>query len=80
MPGGGANVIIGAKLMSVEGKKLEISQLADQDKHDDLFATTPAQRIQMMWQLALDAWAFKGDRIAELRLPRHIVHVLRRES
>ncbi len=80
MPGGGANVIIGAKLMSVEGKKLEISQLADQDKHDDLFATTPAQRIQMMWQLALDAWAFKGDRIAELRLPRHIVRVLRRES
>ena len=66
--------------MSVEAKELRISRLADQDKYDDLFTTTPAQRIKMMWQLALDAWAFKGDTIAELRLPRHIVRVLRRES
>jgi hypothetical protein len=66
--------------MSVETKELRISRLADQDKYDDLFTTTPAQRIEMMWQLALDAWAFKGDTIAELRLPRHIVRVLRRES
>jgi len=66
--------------MSVEAKELRISRLADQDKYDDLFTTTPAQRIKMMWQLALDAWAFKGETIAELRLPRHIVRVLRRES
>jgi hypothetical protein len=66
--------------MSVEAEELRISRLADQDKYDDLFTTTPAQRIEMMWQLALDAWAFKGDTIAELRLPRHIVRVLRRES
>jgi hypothetical protein len=66
--------------MSVETKELRISRLADQGKYDDLFTTTPAQRIEMMWQLALDAWAFKGDTIAELRLPRHIVRVLRRES
>lgn len=80
MPGGCANVIIGPKRMSVKAKELRISRLADQDKTDDLFATTPAQRIQMMWQLALDAWSFKGEPIAELRLPRHIVRVLRREG
>ena len=30
----------------------------------------PAQRLEMMWQLKLDAWAFKGESVAELRLPR----------
>ena len=59
---------------------IRISKLQDQDRADDLQSTTPAQRLQMMWQLALDAWAFKGESVAELRLPRHIVRVLRRES
>lgn len=43
--------------------------------------TTPAERMAMMWQLALDAWAFKeGGTLVESRLPRHIVFVQRRES
>jgi len=37
-----------------------------------------AERLGMMWQLTLDAWAFTGDGGAESRLPRHIVHVHRR--
>lgn len=65
--------------MSVETKRLRISNLREQDK-DDLAETTAAERLQMMWQLALDAWAFKGEQIAELRLPRDIVRVLRRKS
>jgi hypothetical protein len=47
---------------------------------EELSKTTPAERLQMMWQLTLDAWAFKGEPVAELRLPRHIVRVLRREG
>ncbi len=66
--------------MSLETKKVRISKLEEQDKSDDLRSTTPAQRLEMMWQLTMDAWAFKGEPIAELRLPRHIIRVLRRES
>jgi hypothetical protein len=33
----------------------------------------------MMWQLALDAWAFKEEDFAQSRLPRHPVRLLRRE-
>jgi hypothetical protein len=66
--------------MQVEAKKLRIRKLDEQSDKDDLESTTPAQRIEMMWQLTLDAWAFKGEPLAELRLPRHIVRVLRRES
>ena len=59
---------------------VRISKLRDQDRVNNLEITTPAQRLAMMWQLTLDAWAFKGEPLAELRLPRHIVRVLRRES
>jgi hypothetical protein len=34
-------------------------------------------RLRMMWQLTLDAWAFKGDDSAQSRLPRHVVRVER---
>lgn len=66
--------------MQVEAKTLRIRRQDELSDKDDLESTTPAQRIEMMWQLTLDAWAFKGEPVAELRLPRHIVRVLRRES
>ena len=59
---------------------VRIQKLCDQGKENDLALTTPAQRLEMMWQLALDAWAFKGDSLAESRLPRHAVSIQRRES
>jgi hypothetical protein len=52
------------------------STLADQGKEDDLRDTTAEDRLKMMWQLALDAWAMKGEKI-ESRLPRHVVRVIR---
>lgn len=66
--------------MPIEKKKIRVVKLHEQDRFDELRSTTPAQRLEMMWQLTLDAWAFKGEQLAELRLPRHIVRVLRRES
>jgi hypothetical protein len=65
--------------MTLPVRVLRISKLQDKDRADDLRSTTAAQRLAMMWQLTLDAWAFKGEPVAELRLPRHIVRVLRRE-
>jgi hypothetical protein len=59
---------------------IRVRKLTDVDQDDHLKSTTPAERLAMMWQLTLDAWAFKGEPVAELRLPRHIVRVLRTES
>jgi RimJ/RimL family protein N-acetyltransferase len=44
----------------------------------DLKGTTAAERIAMMWQLTLDAWALKGEPVVDTRMQRHIVRVLRR--
>ena len=72
--------VIITSLMPTERTIVRVSTLQEQDRSDDLLKTTPAERLQMMWQITLDAWTFKGEPIAELRLPRHIVRVLRRES
>ena len=50
-------------------------QRADRDYWKSL---TPAQRLAMMWQLTIDAWSFKGEPIAESRLPRHVVRIVQR--
>ena len=61
-------------------KNIQIRKTSLKEETDDLKNTTAAERWAMMWQLALDAWAFKGEPIAESRLQRNIVRVYRRES
>ena len=64
--------------MKVSERNIRITSLKEET--DDLKNTTAAERWAMMWQLALDAWAFKGEPLAESRLQRNIVHVYQRES
>jgi len=64
--------------MARRDRLVRVTTLHDQGTGIDVKQTTPAQRLSMMWQLALDAWAFKGDSLAESRLPRHVVRVVRR--
>jgi hypothetical protein len=42
-------------------------------------AITSAERLAIMWQLTMDAWAFMGAAGVESRLPRSVVRVHRRE-
>jgi hypothetical protein len=47
---------------------------------DDLKGKSPQQLLDMMWQLALDAWGFKNSLKAEPRLQRHIVVLKKRRG
>ena len=63
--------------MAPRDRSIRIVRLGDNDDKA-LFATTTAgERLEMMWPLALDAWAMKGEPVDELRLPRHVVHIQR---
>ena len=42
-----------------------LTTLAEQGIDDDLRETTVEDRWNMMWQLAIDAWAMKGENVAE---------------
>ena len=43
--------------------------------HENL---TPSERVALVWELTLQAWAIQGRGDAEPRLARHIVRVYRR--
>lgn len=55
------------------------SSLHNADDESDLKDKSPEQLLDMMWQLALNAWSFKENLNAELRLQRDVI-VLKRRS
>ena len=59
---------------------VRVRKLTEQKDENDLAHTTAADRLAMMWTLTLNAWAFKGEPLAEPRLQRHVVRVLRPAS
>ena len=51
----------------------------DHDGTDDVYADfSPAERVGMMWRLALDAWAFIDNDTPQPRLSRRVVVLQRR--
>lgn len=65
--------------MSDPTRTIRVMSLHERGQDVDLKGTTPAERLSMMWQLTLDAWAFKGETLVEPRLPRHVVRLHRGE-
>ena len=54
------------------------STLAEQGCEDDLRDSSVEDRWNMMWQLAVNAWAMKGVDIAEQEFQRHVERFERR--
>jgi hypothetical protein len=70
-----------SKLLDFERSPgIHIRKTTDQGKEMNLGNTTAAERLDMMWQLTIDAWVFKGESVAESRLPRHVVRIVRGEG
>jgi hypothetical protein len=56
---------------------LRVRRLGEEDDAGDVSDRTIEERFAIMWQLALDAWAFKGEPVEDPRLPRHVTRILR---
>jgi hypothetical protein len=56
---------------------VRISRPQDQGQEPDLAGTTAEQRWSMMWQLAKDAWVFRGVNVDESTIQRDVVRVIR---
>lgn len=57
------------------------STTASEIREDDGYIKAePSYLFDIMWDLTRDAWAFRGERDAEQRLQRHIIHISRRKS
>jgi hypothetical protein len=64
--------------MDRQNYPLRVLNLHETTDATDLSAQTPTERLSIMWQLTLDAWAFRGTPLAESRLSRHITRLYRR--
>lgn len=54
-----------------------IVRLSDPEIKTESEALTAEEGLGMMWQLALDAWAFMKETHAESGLQRHVVRLIR---
>lgn len=65
--------------MAERETEIRIAGLRDEERRLDYTDASPAERIGVMWQLAVDAWTFMGeaDR-AESPLQRDVVRIERR--
>jgi hypothetical protein len=64
--------------MASRDVRVRVIRPGEKPPADEVRMLQPAERIAMMWSLAVDAWAFKGEPVGESRLPRHTAHILRR--
>jgi hypothetical protein len=62
--------------MSREHWPVRKLRLQDEGASEERPQFTPEENWDMMWQLALDAWALRGETV-EPRLPRHVVRIKR---
>ena len=53
------------------------TSLQAQGSGADFSVGTPGERMGLVWQLTLDAWAFKDPKLAESRFQRHAVRIVR---
>ncbi len=54
--------------------------LREQDDRGIIPDATPGERMAMVWQLTLDAWAFMDPAGAKSEFQRHVVRVERRRG
>lgn len=66
--------------MNGRSRTVRVAKLSDQGRERDLHDTTAAQRIGMIWQLTLDAWAFVEGFDAEAPMQRDVIRVVRRKG
>jgi hypothetical protein len=57
---------------------IRIRRLHDPEDDEYVRRLTPGERMAMVWQLTLQAWAFKEGLADEPRLRRDVVRVVRR--
>lgn len=59
-------------------RRIRRSTLREQGSETDLDGTTAEERINMVWQLTLDAWAFMGKPVTDDRMQRDLIRIRRR--
>jgi hypothetical protein len=66
-----------AERRKMDRLQLVKSTLQDHDDRGLVPDASPAERVGMVWQMTLDAWAFMDPAGAKSEFQRHVVHIQR---
>lgn len=50
-------------------------ELGKEDNSEFMAATSPEERVAMVWPLTLQAWAFRGVDLRGVRLRKDVLHI-----
>jgi hypothetical protein len=56
------------------------STLAEQGYEDDLTHLSMGERMAIVWQVTVQAWALAGETVTDKEFQRHVIRVERRGS
>lgn len=56
---------------------MRVVRPGDAEPPDPVRAMTPAERLEMVWPLTVEAWLFMGKPVDESEFQRHVVRVVR---
>lgn len=59
---------------------VRILHLHDIAKDESISKLSPSQRVEIVWELTMQSWAFKEGLDHEPRLRRDVVRIVRRKS
>ncbi len=66
-------------MVGMDRSHLPTRLLRRQDEQDDIArGKTPEELIECVWQLTIDAWAFKGESVANRRMQKDVTRLVRR--
>ena len=58
--------------------KVRLTKLNDEDS--GYMDASPAERVSFIWDLTAELWSLRGQDIAQQRLQRHVVHLIRQRG
>ncbi|MHC4434791.1 MAG: hypothetical protein ACYTBS_23380, partial [Planctomycetota bacterium] len=63
-------------MIRLQKNRTRLKKLSDED--DDFVDASPAQRLDMIWDLTAELWSLRGKDCAEQRLQRHVTSLRQR--
>jgi hypothetical protein len=61
-------------MIRLQKDQARLKKLSDED--DDFVDASPAERLDMMWELTAELWSLQGQECAQQRLQRHVASLI----
>jgi len=65
-------------MIRLQRDRVCLKALTDED--DDYVDASPAERVEMVWELTAELWSLQGQECAQQRLQRHVAGLVRQRS